>query len=64
MGDGSKSAIFSKMAEPRLNSVLGMNKNMTCFQTPAPNAYNIADANLETQKKIKFSASFMAQERP
>ena len=63
-GDGTKSAIFSKMGEPRLNSILDLNKHSTCLATPAPNAYNVADSNLESQKKLKFSANFMAQERP
>ena len=65
-GGGSKSAIFSRMAEPRLNRqcIPGQHQHLTCLQTPAPNAYNVADANLETQKKLKFSASFLAQERP
>ena len=58
---GSKSAIFSKMAEPRLGSILDLDKHNTRFETPGPNAYTVVDKNIESQKKIKSSANFLCQ---
>ena len=63
-GDGSKSAIFSKMGEARFDGIPGLHKHMTCLTTPGPNAYNVADSNLETKKQLKCSANFMVQSRP
>ena len=56
---GSKSAIFSKMAAPRLGTILDLDKHNTRFETPAPNAYSLEDKNIETQKKIRSSANFL-----
>ena len=52
------------MGEPRFDGIPGLHKHMTCLTTPGPNAYNIADSNLETKKQLKCSANFMVQSRP
>lgn len=52
------------MAEPRLGSILDLDKHNTRFETPGPNAYTMVDKNIESQKKIKSSANFLVQQRP
>ena len=52
------------MAAPRFGNILDLDSHDTRFETPGPNAYSLADKNLEAQKKIKSSANFLVQKRP
>ena len=52
------------MGEARFDGIPGLHKHMTCLTTPGPNAYNIADSNIETKKQMKGSANFMGKSRP
>ena len=59
----SKSAIFSKFAEPRLHPELvpGQNPKHTLIKTPGPGVYDISNND---NKQTNSSACFKAQMRP